>query len=123
MRDAFVAIAWFLGLGVLIAQAEEAHLSFRSPREGKTVAGLVRLEARLPEGLGPATLNYYLDLPDVSSVPDNWQDYVLGGSNSNPFFLGWDSGGVEEGRHSLTAVCTLDTGEVLRTTVTVFVQK
>jgi len=123
VRATRLATAFVLGLGAWSARAGESLLSFVSPQEGNTVAGLVRLETRLPDDLGQGTLNYYLDLPDVSEVPENWQDYVLGGSNARPFFLVWDSADVSEGRHSLTAVCTLDTGEVLRTTITVFVQK
>lgn len=116
-------LKWFLALiaWVMLAQAP-AEMTFVAPQEGAVVAGQTRLEVALDEALGDATVNYYLDLPSPPQVPEDWQNYVIGGSNFRPFSLTWNVGSATEGRHTLTAVATLADNKQVAKTVTVVVQ-
>jgi len=123
VRRRFFLTVLFLGLAAVSVQAGESYLSFRFPLDGTTVAGSLRIETYLPDRFGPATTCYFLDLPDPGEIPEDWHTYVLGGSNFRPFSVLWNAEDAEEGRHTLTAVTTLDSGEVFRASITVFVQK
>ena len=123
MRTVLICLTILLLSALLSADGEDGPIQFLYPRDGDTIAGKTRLQVDVRDSLGRATVNYYLDLPSAPEVPEEWELYVLGGSNFRPFRLLWDTTRVEEGRHTLTAVARLESGEEFSSTVSVFVQK